>query len=263
MDLFKRQLAPLSSEAWEEINERAKQVLKSYLSARKIVNVVGPKGWEYSFLPEGRVKLLDREGEIGVGLRKAKPLIEARIPFKLVRWQMDDIERGAKDSDLAPLENAVKQIALFEERVIYNGYEKASVEGIVEASENDPIPLGSKPNEIIESLSRAVQVLKDNFTDGPFVLVVNPDTMSMLNSHVSGYPLVKRIESFLGSEIVVSRVLKDALLLPKDHEDLEMVIGGDFEIGYQSSTDDEVELFITESFTFRVLDPAIIVKLTV
>jgi uncharacterized linocin/CFP29 family protein len=48
MDLFKRQLAPLSSEAWEEINERAKQVLKSYLSARKIVNVVGPKGWEYS-----------------------------------------------------------------------------------------------------------------------------------------------------------------------------------------------------------------------
>jgi uncharacterized linocin/CFP29 family protein len=136
MDLFKRQLAPLSSEAWEEINERAKQVLKSYLSARKIVNVVGPKGWEYSFLPEGRVKLLDREGEIGVGLRKAKPLIEARIPFKLVRWQMDDIERGAKDSDLAPLEDAVKQIALFEERVIYNGYEKASVEGIVEASEN-------------------------------------------------------------------------------------------------------------------------------
>ena len=40
MDFFKRQLAPLSSEAWEEINDRAKRVLKSYLSARKVVNVV-------------------------------------------------------------------------------------------------------------------------------------------------------------------------------------------------------------------------------
>lgn len=263
MDLFKRQLAPLTSEAWEEINERAKQVLKSYLSARKVVSVVGPKGWEYSFVPEGRVKILEKEGEVGVGLRKAKPLLEVRVPFRLVRWEMDDIERGAKDSDLGPLEEAAKQIALFEENVIYNGYEKATVKGIVESVENKPIPLGSKPNEIIESLSKAAQVLKDNFVDGPFALIVNPETMAILNSHVSGYPLVKRIESFLGTDIVVSRVVKDALLLPKDHEDLELVIGGDFEIGYQSHTDEEVELFISESFTFRVLDPAIIVKLTV
>jgi len=263
MDLFKRQLAPLSSEAWEEINDRAKQVLKSYLSARKVVNVVGPKGWEYSFLPEGRIELLESEGDIGVGLRRAKPLIESRIPFKLVRWQMDDIERGAKDADLTTLEEAVRKIALFEENVIYNGYKKGTVEGLVESSENDVIPLGSKPNEIIEALSKAVQVLNDNFVEGPFVLVVDPKTMATLNSHVSGYPLVKRIEAFLGNEIIVSRVLKDALLLPKDHDDLEMVIGGDFEIGYQSHTDDDVELFITESFTFRVLDPAIIVRLSV
>ncbi|CCU83645.1 hypothetical protein PHOSAC3_120259 [Mesotoga infera] len=133
MDLFKRQLAPLTSEAWEEINERAKQVLKSYLSARKVVSVVGPKGWEYSFVPEGRVKILEKEGEVGVGLRKAKPLLEVRVPFRLVRWEMDDIERGAKDSDLGPLEEAAKQIALFEENVIYNGYEKATVKGIVES----------------------------------------------------------------------------------------------------------------------------------
>ncbi len=38
-----RELAPVSSNAWDEIDERAAEVLKSTLSARKVVRVNGPK----------------------------------------------------------------------------------------------------------------------------------------------------------------------------------------------------------------------------
>ena len=38
-----RDISPVTEKTWEEIDETATDVLKSYLSARKIVHVVGPK----------------------------------------------------------------------------------------------------------------------------------------------------------------------------------------------------------------------------
>jgi uncharacterized linocin/CFP29 family protein len=58
MDLLKRELAPLAREAWDEIDERAVDVLKTHLSARKVVRVEGPKGWDYTSITEGRLNLL-------------------------------------------------------------------------------------------------------------------------------------------------------------------------------------------------------------
>ena len=39
-----RELAPITKEAWEEIEDRLMEVFKTYLSARKVVKVEGPKG---------------------------------------------------------------------------------------------------------------------------------------------------------------------------------------------------------------------------
>ncbi len=47
MDMLKRNLAPISAEAWEEIDEQAAAVLKTHLSARRAVNVQGPMGWGF------------------------------------------------------------------------------------------------------------------------------------------------------------------------------------------------------------------------
>ncbi|HRV23586.1 MAG TPA: family 1 encapsulin nanocompartment shell protein, partial [Sphaerochaeta sp.] len=55
--MFKRNLAPISNRAWSEIEERAKLVLLSRLSARKVVSVNGPHGLDYTVLSEGRLSL--------------------------------------------------------------------------------------------------------------------------------------------------------------------------------------------------------------
>ena len=55
MDFLKRELAPITDAAWEEIESRAIETLKSYLSARKVVNVVGPKGFDYAYVADGRL----------------------------------------------------------------------------------------------------------------------------------------------------------------------------------------------------------------
>ena len=55
MSHLHRHLAPISAEAWEQIEEEAKQTLKTTLAARKLVDFSGPKGWQKSAVSTGRV----------------------------------------------------------------------------------------------------------------------------------------------------------------------------------------------------------------
>ncbi|KAB3525941.1 bacteriocin family protein [Alkaliphilus serpentinus] len=258
--MLKRDLAPLSQEAWEEIDSRAADVLKSHLSARKVIKVNGPKGWDYSALPKGRLDLIEEEeGGVCSGLYSVQPLIETRISFELDRWEMDNVIRGAKDIDLEPLEEAAHKIAMFEENAVYNGYQQGQIQGLIEATSHN-ILLGRDANSIMEALSKGMLILQHAYSNGPYTLIVGDKGWNLINMVVNGYPLKKTIEALLGSPILYSPIVKDALLIPYDHEDLEFTIGQDFSIGYESHDSKKVKLFITESFTFRVLDSNIIVK---
>lgn len=261
MDILKRNLAPLSEEAWKEIDSRAQEVLSSNLSARRVLNVDGPKGWDFTVLSEGRIDNIV-EGEVCTGTYKVKPLVEARINFKLDRWEMDNIIRGAKDIDLSSLEEAAKKLALFEENAVYKGYPQGNINGLENESAHEKIALGNNSSSIMEAITQGMLTLKDNFIEGPFSLVVGKEAWKRINVEAQGYPLIKRIENLLGGKIILSNVVDGALLLPFDNEDLEFTIGQDFAIGYESSDDKEVGLFITESFTLRVLDNNLIIVFT-
>lgn len=263
MDILKRSMAPLTQEAWEAIEERAAQVLKANLSARKVVNVQGPKGWDFSAISTGRLNLIKEEdGDIHSGLYNVQPLVETRLTFELDRWEMDNIIRGAKDIDLESLEKAAEKIASFEENAVYNGYEKGQIKGIVESAAHT-LPLGNEATEILSAISKGILNLRDAYSEGPYTLVVGEKAWKAINTIVSGYPLKKIIEELVGNEIVYTKNLDGAILMPYDHDDLELTIGQDFSIGYESHDNHKVKLFITESFTFRVLDPTIIVRYTV
>ncbi len=264
MDLLKRELAPLAQEAWNEIDERAVDVLKTHLSARKVVRVEGPKGWDYTSISEGRLDILEDTDEVAVkaGRYKTKALVETRITFSLSRWEMDNILRGARDANLDALEDAMEKMALFEENAVYNSYEKGGIKGLVETAENEPVFFGESGSDIMASLSKAVLVMQDAYQEGPFSLVVGEEGWRRLNTEVQGYPLMKRVKDIIGGEVVFSSVMKGAVMVPYNHEDLELIIGGDFSIGYESHDAENVNLFVAESFTFRVLDPSLVVPFT-
>jgi uncharacterized linocin/CFP29 family protein len=261
MDILKRDLAPLTSEVWEEIDGRAKEVLESYLSARKVVNVEGPKGWDSNVVVEGRLDIVEKdESGVSAGTYRVKPLMEVRSTFELDRWEMDNIVRGAKDIDLESLEEAAKKIAKYEDEVIFNGNEKAGITGLLKVEGATEFELGKDREEILDSISKGVLKLQSSYASKPFTLVVGQAAYRTINKQTGGYPLPKQIEDIIGGEIVVSPSIEGAILIPANHEDLEMTVGQDLSIGYESHDSKKVRLFITESFTFRILDPSIIVK---
>ncbi|MGL5797861.1 MAG: encapsulin, partial [Cetobacterium sp.] len=57
MDFLKKELAPISENVWKNIEERAKEVLTTQLSARRFVKLEGPVGTEVGGINTGRLSL--------------------------------------------------------------------------------------------------------------------------------------------------------------------------------------------------------------
>ena len=102
MDILKRELAPITAEAWIEIDEQAISSLKAMLSARQVVDVSGPMGTDFPGVPEGRLEFPKKQpgGGVSCGIHKVHHLVETRIPFELDITELDSVVRGAKDVNL-------------------------------------------------------------------------------------------------------------------------------------------------------------------
>ena len=132
-------LGKLFVEAWTEIDEQAIRSLKAILSARKVIDVTGPMGTDFPGVPEGRLEFPQKQPKDGISYRshKVHHLVETRIPFELNIFELNNVVRGAKDVDLANLEDAARKIALFEEKVIYHGLPEANIRGIALTTVSD------------------------------------------------------------------------------------------------------------------------------
>src|ERR1700750_1799247 len=116
MNNLHRELAPISDEAWSQIEEETSRTIKRYLAGRRVVDVQGPGGIALSAIGTGHLRNVAAPGDgILARQREVKPLVELRVPFELDRQQIDDVERGANDSDWQPAKDAARLLAFAED----------------------------------------------------------------------------------------------------------------------------------------------------
>ncbi len=262
MDLLKRSLAPITQEAWDEIDDQARNVLKGSLSARRVVDVKGPFGWDFHGWPIGRLSVSDSPFVEGTehGIRQIQPLVEVRVPFSISRWDLDDISRGSKTTDLSALEEAARKLALFEERAIYTGMDSGCMVGMAGASDGDAVEVPNDDEGLVQAIAQATMTLKDRSVDGPYCLVCQKELWKRIMTVSKGYPLKKRLEA-LTDKLVLSPMVDRSFLVSTRGGDMELVLGQDISIGYSGTSQGMVDLFLTESFTFSVSGPEVIVTL--
>lgn len=258
MDILKRSLAPLTEEAWEEIDDQAKLTLKGNLSARRVVDFSGPHGWELGAVSTGRIQLADSPKEgVPWGLREVLPLVEVRMTFTLNQREMDSISRGLKNPGLESLEKAAQKVALFEEKAVYYGFKDAHIQGITEATPHKPLTMTRNAGDYPEIIEKGMIGIEEAGIGGPYDLVLgNIPYQTLMVGDKSGYPLKKRIQELIRGELLWSPVVKGGILISRRGGDYLMTVGQDLSIGYNSHSSEMVELFLTESMTFQVLEPA-------
>jgi uncharacterized linocin/CFP29 family protein len=258
-DLLKRNLAPIVTQAWSLIDEEAARVLTQNLAARKVVDLKGPHGWQKAAVNTGRLNLLDGQPAEGVhvGLREVLPLVEVRAPMRLPVMELDLVARGCEAPELEVVVKTAEKVAHMEDAAIFDGYGAANIQGIIPASPHPAVEVAAItewPAAILDGIGR----LRQSGVSGPYSLVLGSKHYeALLAATVDGYPIAKQIQRLiLDGEIVHAPGLSGAVLLSVRGGDYELVVGQDLSIGYATHDRDEVELYLTESFTFRVLEPA-------
>jgi uncharacterized linocin/CFP29 family protein len=255
MNNLHRELAPISDAAWAQIEEEASRTLKRYLAGRRVVDLQGPSGVALSAVGTGHLRNIASPADgIIARQRDVKSLVELRVPFELDRQMIDDVERGANDSDWQPAKDAAKKIAFAEDGAIFEGYAAAGIEGIRQGTSNPIETLPSDVRNYPDAIAHALNQLRLVGVDGPYSALFSADAYTALaEARDYGDPVLEHVRRLVDGEIIWAPAIAGAFVLTTRGGDFDLHIGQDISIGYASHTDTAVRLYLQETFTFLLL----------
>jgi uncharacterized linocin/CFP29 family protein len=222
------------------------------------VDFDGPHGWTHAALNLGRLDLQRNQPVPGVhaATRKVQPLVEFRTPFHLDILDLDGAARGASQFELGAVVEAAERTAHAEDKAIFYGYPEAGITGIVQATPHRPLTIPASASQYPQVIVEAQEVLREAGVSGPYALALGTECYRELSlATEEGYPIRKRIErQIIDGPLYWAPAVDGAMLLSLRGGDFLLSVGQDLSIGYAAHDKDRVELYVTESFTFRVLD---------
>lgn len=265
MNNLHRELAPLSSKAWEEIDKEAGRTLRLKLAARKLVDFVGPLGPTVGAINTGRLEEVKAGPVDGVRAdrRVVVPLVQLATGFELDRSEMNAIERGADDPDFEPVKAAATRIALAEDTAVFHGYAAAGIRGVGDSSPHAPLTIPKAYEEYPKVVAEALRVLRAAGIEGPYALALGSRCYEGLTQATNdGYPVLKVVKNIIGvAPVVWAPAVNGAMVLSVRGGDFELTVGRDLSVGYREHTAEKVRLYLTETMTFRSLTPEAAVAL--
>jgi uncharacterized linocin/CFP29 family protein len=262
MNPLMKSLAPIPDAAWIKIEADARDALSEHLVARRVVDFDGPHGLEHAALNLGSLMPVNIGEGLICGLRSVQPLFEVRVPFTILRRSVDDAARGAPDFDTGPALAAARRLAELEDRAVLHGLAPAGIRGLAEESPYPSLSLGADPLGFADTVTRALIQLDDAAVGGPYSLLLGSTPYRRLAAVSSTYPPLQHLTKLLGGPVLHSRILDGGLLVSRRGGDFRLTVGQDAVIGYSRHDAECIELYLLESFTFLVLAPESIVRLT-
>ena len=156
-----REHAPITEESWERIDEEARERLTPALAAAQARRLRGPAGLAaLGHEPRPRRRRQGaRSPESPLRQRRVLPLVEARAAFAVARAELADADRGAEDVDFADLDRAAHDLAVAENAAVFHGWKAAGIVGIAEASPHEAIALGNDCERYPRHVAMAVEQL--------------------------------------------------------------------------------------------------------
>src|SRR5215467_11464234 len=174
MNNLHRELAPISDSAWTQIEEEVSRTIKRYLAGRRVVDLHGPSGAALSAVGTGHLRTIPASSDgIAARQREVKALVELHVPFELDRQMIDDVERGANDSDWQPAKDAARTLAFAEDRAIFEGYDAAGIVGVRHGTSNPKKSLPADVSKYPEAFAQALSQLRLTGVNSPYSILLS------------------------------------------------------------------------------------------
>ncbi|MDI3465945.1 MAG: putative encapsulating protein [Nitrospira sp.] len=112
------------------------------------------------------------------------------------------------------------------------------------------------------AVAQAVSQLRLAGVNGPYALLLGAGPYQAVSGGSDeGYPLLEHIQRLVDGEIIWAPAIEGGMVLTTRGDDFELDIGQDISIGYVSHSKTVVELYLQETFTFRLLTTEAVVVL--
>jgi uncharacterized linocin/CFP29 family protein len=259
-----RELAPISGDAWKEIDKEATRTLRLKLAGRKLVDFSGPHGPRFGAVNTGRLLPIEKGpgGGVTAARREVLPLVHLLTEFAMSRDEIDAVERGSTDPDVDAVKEAATRIAHAEDLAIFHGYAPGAIQGMSERTPHKPIAIPKSYDEYPKIVAEAIRILRTAGVEGPYALALGNRCFENLSQATDeGYPVLKLVKNLIDGPVVWAPAVNGAVVMSVRGGDFELSVGRDLSVGYRSHDADNVKLYLTETMTFRVLTPEAAVAL--
>ncbi|MDR5815188.1 MULTISPECIES: family 1 encapsulin nanocompartment shell protein [unclassified Caballeronia] len=255
MNNLHRELAPIASAAWSQIEAEVARTFKRSVAGRRVVDVKEAGGSALSAIGTGHQSAIAAPAQgVTAKLHDVRRVVELTVPFTLQRESIDSVERGSNDGDWQPAKTAASDLARAEDSAIFDGYKAAGIVGIREGSSNDATMLPTNVADYPVAISQALEKLRLAGVDGPYSVLLGADAYTALaEASDQGYPVIQHIKRIVSGDLVWAPALQGGCVLSTRGGDYELYLGQDLSIGYTSHTDTTVQLYLRETLTFLML----------
>lgn len=253
--ILMRGAAPLSPAQWEIIDKTVKEIASQILVGRRFLKLCGPLGFGVYTVPLYGYK--EEEKTIRAECVRALPLIELSWDFVITARDLDAFERGLP-FDVGPIAGAASICAMKEDELIFKGCEEAGLEGLLNASGRQVLPLGDweKEGQALADISKAVAKLTSSGFYGPYAAVINPSSYSLLQRVVGkqGILEVELVKKVVEAGLFYTPTVpenKVVVLSPRSIY-VDLVVGQDMVTAYLESTNMEHKFRVFETIALRI-----------
>lgn len=259
MEWLRRSAPSLSEKVWSAIDETAAAMFKQTVVARRILDFDGPRGWNHVATQLGTFKPLQAAqstGKARLFIPDVMLLTEIRADFTMTWAAIDIFQRVGPMLEPGPIEEAAREIALAEDRLVFFGSSQSP--GLLMSHESPRIALSdwSVPGRLLTELLSAVQKLDELGVKGPYEAVLSPAHYYdyLRQTTEGGYPAAKQLGIVI-EKVHASPVIDGAVLFSTRGGDLLITVGGDLTVGYRAHDDTSVHLFCVETIAAQLLTP--------
>jgi uncharacterized linocin/CFP29 family protein len=258
MDILRRESARLSDRVWHEIEEAAARAAKHIMTARRIANFDGPRGWDYFAAPLGTLTPCRAgEGQASVCVPDIAILAEIRAEFSLTWSAIEAFERGGPALETGPVEGAARELALAEDRLALHGDPVGAGFLASKGSPRQSLRPWTASENVLNDLVRAVETLDKLGVPGPYEALLAPGRYYayLRASEEGGYPTARHLREVLASVHRCAVMADGGALFATRGGDFVLTVGGDLAVGYRSHDREAVHLFCVETVAPQTVNP--------
>jgi uncharacterized linocin/CFP29 family protein len=260
MEWLRRNAPSLSDKVWKAIDQISASMFKQTVVARRIADFEGPKGWSYVATQLGTFRPIggkQASGKVRLSVPEVMLLTELRAEFSLPWSAIEIFDRVGPPLESEPIEEAAREIALAEDRLVFFG--NSSNPGLLSSHESPRVALSdwSLPGRVLTDLLSAVERLDETGIKGPYEAVLSPaHYYSYLRQTGEGgsYPAAKQLGIVI-EKVYSSPVIDGAVLFSTRGSDFLIAVGGDLTVGYRAHDDKSIHLFCVETISAQLLTP--------